>query len=81
MPFAAAGTLYPNTFAMNAKSKIVLITAAACVAIGTPVYLQQREISSLREENAALRMKLSLEWRPQPGLANTRVRAVRVTGR
>lgn len=29
----------------------------------------------------ALRMKLSLEWRPQPGLANTRVRAVRVTGR
>ena len=40
---------------MTAKTRIALIIAAACVAIGTPVYLQQREIRILREENAALR--------------------------
>lgn len=59
---------------MNAKSKIVLITAAACVAIGTPVYLQQREIRILREENAALRAAapprrnmLPVSSAPEPG--------------
>jgi hypothetical protein len=40
---------------MNSKAKIAIAATAACAALGTPVYLQQREISILKEENAALR--------------------------
>jgi RNA polymerase sigma factor (sigma-70 family) len=54
-PTAAASSFFTNTIAMTTKSKIILTTAAACVAVGAPVYIQQREIQSLREENAALR--------------------------
>jgi RNA polymerase sigma factor (sigma-70 family) len=54
-PSAAAGTFFTNTIAMTTKSKVALTTAAACAAIGAPVYIQQREIQSLREENASLR--------------------------
>ncbi len=52
---AAGASLFTNTLAMTTKSKVLLTSAAACVAIGAPVYFQQREIQSLREENAALR--------------------------
>jgi len=52
---SAAASLFTNTIAMTTKTKVALTTAAACVVVGAPVYIQQREIQSLREENAALR--------------------------
>jgi RNA polymerase sigma factor (sigma-70 family) len=54
-PSAAAASLFTNTIAMTTKTKVAITATAACIAIGAPVYIQQREIQSLRQENAALR--------------------------
>jgi RNA polymerase sigma factor (sigma-70 family) len=48
-----AAALLSSTLVMTAKTKIT-ITAAACVLIGTPVWMQQREIRRLREAQAEL---------------------------
>lgn len=44
----AAAILLP-TLTMTAKTKLILTSTAACVLVGTPLWIQQREISRLRE--------------------------------